>query len=176
MLIMLTASFGCSSDSDSPKTIVQCPKGFAGSDCSYKISPSKISITKVEILDFPEFDYNNKTYWDANESGDNRNPDLYFALYGNSGYFYTESLNANNANADTDYTFNLVTPIEIKNINSPIIFELRDYNASNNTYDEMARSNPFFVYNPSDKDFPETMIIINPTDLIQVKLYLTYTW
>ena len=80
MLMMFLAFAGCSGSDDSDSQ-VECPEGYTGVNCLEKITPRRVKIDKVDLQSFPAFNYQTNNYWDANESGVNRNPDIYFMLY-----------------------------------------------------------------------------------------------
>lgn len=175
MLMMFLAFAGCSGSDDS-KPEVECPDGYTGVNCLEKITPKKVKINKVEIQSFPALNYDTNNYWDANETGINRNPDIYFMIYQNGGYIYELDTYMANADYQVTNTFNLPNPIIITDIDSPIILELRDYNAHNNTYQIMDNSYPVFVYEPSGVTFPSTITLFNSHDYFVVTLHVTYEW
>lgn len=89
---------------------IQCSPGFSGFDCTSKITPSKILITKVDILSFPAYDYQNGIEWDPTETGANFKPDIYFAISNGSGILYTSNNFVENADFNMTYSFPIVNP------------------------------------------------------------------
>lgn len=187
--------FGCSSDSTSTTTPCvpitclnggisnsdcgcNCPTGYTGANCGTQVTPTKISISKVVISNFPAFRSVSASWgntWDWNPLNTiNNNPDLYLVFINSSTtYFNTVSNRFNDAVSGTQYTYNFTTPIQITNVNALHNITLYNWNTSGND-DEMG-SITFTPYS-SNNNFPSIITQTDSNTNFQVKFYVTYTW
>lgn len=87
-----------------------CPIGFEGEDCSTLISPSSITITRVDLLSFPEEPYNDGEQWDNNGTG----PDISFHLFDCDQpiWFSTDDFYPDAVNGQV-YSFNFQAEIQL---------------------------------------------------------------
>ena len=177
VLFLILTTFSCSEDSETNSSPVpNCPQGYTGSNCSIQVTPTKISISKIEIVSFPATDPSAVTgFWDYVPLDSSQNaPDIaiLFSDATTSTLFSNTSTNAfNNAQANTVYTYTYPNPIQITNVNNLFKIELRDID-SNNTFQSMSTSF-FSIYN-SFNNFPSVIPIINGNT--KYNIYVSYTW
>jgi len=195
ILSIIVIVFGCSKDDVSSSTPCvpitclnggtskpdcgcDCPIGYTGNNCGTQVTPTKITISKVVISNFPAFRTVPTTWgttWDYNplNSIDN-NPDLYLVFINStSTYFNTVSNKIVNAVAGTQYTYNFTTPVQITNVNAIHNITLYNWNSSGND-DEMGTK----TFTPSAiiNNFPSIITVTDSNTNFQVKFYVTYTW
>ena len=67
---------GCNKEDveDEKKKQTQCPEGYKGKDCKEQITPSKITLTKIQVTKFPQT--NGGASWDV-ASG----PDIFIKFW-----------------------------------------------------------------------------------------------
>lgn len=180
--------FGCSEDSSTPCIPINClnggtsnsdcgcncPTGYTGSNCGTQITPTKISISKVVITNFPALNPLGST-WDLNPLNPiNNNPDIYLVFINStSTYFNTLSNRFNDAISGTEYTYTFTTPVEITNINS--LHNITLYNWNTSGADDEMGSITFTPYSNTN-NFPSIITQTDSSTNFQVKFYVTYTW
>lgn len=192
MLIMFISVLSCSSDSSSscvPTTCLNggvstancgcdCPPGYSGSDCSTRITPSKIKISKIRVTMFPNTDSGGSA-WDVSNGA----PDISLIFsQDNSGTtitiwtattYYPDVL----SNGINYYDFTPATPIEITQVTIPHYIELLDYDGAdtipsvNDTMGVIA----FYPYVQAN-GFPTTVQLVNNTIPLRYELTLSYEW
>lgn len=171
MLAIAVGINGCSSDDSKYEVLpVECPDGFTGTDCSIKKTPKKIWITSVDLVSYPMFN-NNSDAWDWDEFGVNENPDVFFSIYSNGSYIYTSDSFYRDA---TGETLSFQTQLFTENTNLAIVIELRDYDEATNEYEIMSNTLPFFIYDPEQNYFPESILSQNGSTAVRVNLQ--YEW
>lgn len=187
MLILFLAFPSCSSDSNSEANCVkisclnggsfvncgcQCPDGFGGSDCSTKLTPARVKITKIIVKTFPNLDSGSN--WDFGSSAD-----LYVNIENSNEIIFTSSTYYLNAIADGVNYFNFdVQPIlNISNVTSPHYLSLWDYDGNDTppSSDEFIGYIAFYPYN-SLYGFPEKLTISNIEAGLIAELQLKYEW
>lgn len=158
-----------------------CPQGYTGLDCSIQATPSKITITKITVRTFSNYD--NGSNWDVLfPTSANATPDIYVKIKNSVGSdFYTSSTYFANAISNGTRTFDFVpaTPLEVTNAFSSFTFQLFDYDFAdsniNDGVDDLMATKVFSVYNPTG-GFPSTLIISDTSTLLSFELTLNYTW
>jgi hypothetical protein len=159
-----------------------CPQGYTGSDCSFQVTPTKITITKITVTAFSN--YTNSSFnWDATlPTAANALPDIYFKIVNSvGGDFYVSPTYFKNAMSDGTRTFDFVptTPLEITNPLSIYTFQLYDYDSAdsnlNDGVDDLMASKVFSAYSMSG-GFPTTLTITDSSIPLSFKLTLSYTW
>ena len=105
-LLLFIFLLGCSSDTLVPCIPVTCknggvstsncgctcPQGYTGSDCSFQVTPTKITITKITVTNFSNYAISGLN-WDVSlPTSANALPDIYFKIINSvGGDFYISS-------------------------------------------------------------------------------------
>lgn len=197
IVIVLTLGLfiGCSSDTLIPCIPVSCkngglstsncgctcPQGYIGTDCSLQATPSKITITKITVRTFSNFD--NGSNWDVLfPTSSNAPADIYVKIKNLVGSdFYSSTTYYANAISDGTKTFDFVpaTPLEVTNAYSAFTFQLFDYDFAdsniNDGVDDLMAAKVFSVYSPTG-GFPSTLTITDSSSSLSFQLTLSYTW
>lgn len=195
VVLTLGLFFGCSSDTLIPCVPLSCknggvstsncsctcPQGYTGIDCSLQATPSKITITKITVRTFSNFD--NGSNWDVLfPTSANTTPDIYVKIKNSVGSdFYTSTTYYANAISDGTRTFDFVpaTPLEVTNAFSAFTFQLFDYDFAdsniNDGVDDLMASKVFSIYSPTG-GFPSTLTITDSSTLLSFQLTLSYIW
>lgn len=197
VLLLLVLFIGCSSENSLVPCIpvtcknggistsncgCTCPQGYNGSDCSFQITPSKITITKISVTAFSNY-ANSGFNWDTTlPTAANALPDIYFKIVNSvGGDFYVSTTYFKNAMSDGTRTFDFVptTPLEVTNPLSVFTFKLYDYDSAdsniNDGIDDLMAEKVFSVYSMSG-GFPTTLTITDSSIPLSFKLTLSYTW
>ena len=188
VLLLIFTIFSCSKDSATsssnctpipclnggvsrPDCGCNCPQGFTGANCSTQITPTKITISKVEILNYPSTDPSAITgYWD---NPPNTKPDLAIVItdiFNSTVLSDTSNVPFNDASTNTTYTYTY-NSFQITNVNDLFKIELRDID-SNNSYESM-ESTTFSIYT-TNGGFPSVIPITDGET--KYNIYVSYTW
>jgi hypothetical protein len=144
-----------------------CSTGYTGSSCTTQITPSKILVTKIDIIRFPGTDSGGSS-WDLFPSS---GPDIYPTLERAGNEIYNaSSSNITNADPNTDYRFTLSQSIELSYPLDNYIIRLYDYDDTSG--DDYMGGVTFSVYDSSN-NFPSTLTIDGGGD-VAFKLHLEY--
>ena len=183
--ILFLAFSGCSSDSDSSCTPIpcynggvsnsncgcDCPQGYAGDNCSIEITPTKITITKIRIKQFP----NSAT------GGDDlgTNPDLFISLDKASTNIYVASSYYENANGNGSIFYDFNMPSGIFSTSTSTIFTLRFWDYDNppiNDNDLMTTLyfSPFV--STEGLRFPSSFNIQDSSGQYRAEVFVIYEW
>lgn len=170
-------AFGCSNEAPKTTTPVVipptvCPQGYTGSLCATQITPTKISISRIEIVRFPVVCPTAITgYWDYPT---NTNPELAIVISDASTATVLDDQSTNyfaNASSGLTYYYNYSSPLSINNVTHLFAIQLRDIDPPS-SYEVM--SNSYFTLYNSTNGFPPVITIIN--GYTKYNLYVTYTW
>lgn len=183
--------FGCSNDDtptskpcvpitclnggiSTPDCGCSCPIGYTGENCGTQVTPTKISISKVVISNFPAKKTDEST-WDYNPLNSvNNNPDLYLLFINSTTIIFNTVTNKiDDAVAGTQYTYTFSTPIQITNFNALHSIILYNWNTSGN--DDKMGQITFTPYS-STNNFPSVITQTDSSTNFQIKFYVTYTW
>ena len=148
-----------------------CPDGYTGADCSTKLIPSSVKITKVEVKKFP--DTNNGNWWDTFPS--NSDADIYFTIEDESDVeIYSQPTYYEDASGlNVTYPFILDPTLTINDVASNhtiYLFDLDD------NLDDFISLIVFKPYDSSRDGFPSTVTIANSTDTFECDITLEYTF
>ena len=175
---MFIAFSGCSSDNDSEPEQMICPNGFTGSDCSTKLTPSKIFINKVVIQAFPGVTPSGEL-WDTGEDTSEFRPDLLILIkQGTAGtpIYITPLENIKvDANPSSDYTFTISPGLVITQPLDLYGIEVGDFDGSIESSDLMVNKS-FNVYDAETNGFPSFITITDAATTFQAQIYLSYVW
>lgn len=198
IVLIFVFFLGCSKEEDSivpcvpvtcknggtstPNCGCTCPQGYTGSDCSFQVTPSKITITKITVTAFPNLNTNGFN-WDVTlPTVTNSLPDIYVKLKNSVGSdFYESSTYFKNAMSDgtKPYEFIPSTPLEVTNAISVFTFQLYDYDSAdsnvNDGIDDLMASKVFSLYSPTG-GFPSTLTVTDTNIPVSFTLSLSYTW
>lgn len=185
LLLSLLIFLNCSKDSDESCTPISClnggtqtvdcgcdcPDGFSGSDCSVKLTPTSVSITKIDIKKFP--DSNNGDWWDTLPS--NSDADIYFTIENPAGVeIYNESTFYEDASGlNVTYPFTLSTPLTTTNVTGDHTLFLYDFDTN---LDDLVSLLIFKPYNASLNGFPSTYTVNNAANTFECDVTVEYTW
>lgn len=187
VLFLLFSIFSCSKDTTTdpictpipclnggvsrPDCGCNCPQGFTGANCGTQITPTKINISKIEILSYPTVDpYAITGYWDYAPIS---NPDLAIVItdtFNSTVLTDTTNVPFNDSLPNTTYTYTY-SSFSITNVNDLFKIELRDVDSSN-TFETM--NTAFFTIYDSHNSFP-SVIPITDGDT-KYKIYVSYVW
>ena len=190
IFLSLFLIFSCSSDNESDNSCTpvaclnggtpttdcgcDCPEGFSGSDCSVKLTPTSVSITKIDIKKFP--DSYNGDWWDTFPS--NSDADIYFTIQNPSETEIYNGLNELGFFEDASglneiYPFTLSPPLTITNEAGNHILILYDEDLDLDDYVSLLVFKP---YNASLSGFPSTYTVNNPPNTFECDFTVEYTW
>jgi hypothetical protein len=148
-----------------------CPRGYYGSDCSQQVTPTKISISKIEVTRYPLVT-NSGSSWDTGLSGPgNSLPDIYPTLYQNGNLIWDSSIYQEDVSGGA-YSFIPNSPIQITSPTAQCTIWCRDFDDLD-TDDDMGGIT-FTLYNSSN-DFPSTLVV-DANGTVAFKFYLSYTF
>lgn len=190
LLLFITTS--CSSDdSDDACTPIEClnggietvdcgcdcPEGYSGTDCSTQITPSSITILRVNVKKFPDRKPNGDR-WDTGLFGiGGSDADLQLDILNANGnvIYISEALvdRASSGNCDdTNYFFPAVQ-LSGEQISSQLTFAL--YDEDPNDWEFMGGWQIGGLYS-SNNGFPDTITIGECSDNIVFEVELDYSW
>lgn len=154
-LSILTFTLSCS---DSEK----CKQGYTGSNCNNQIYPTKITVTKVTVSEFPSLDGSSAT-WDVGTG-----PDIYLVLYAGENLVYESDSYFEDASNSNTYEFEFTYDM---NGSSIYTIELYDYDDLDD--DDFIGNYEFLAYDDNE-GFPKELVI-GSGDLI-FTFHVSYTW
>jgi len=185
VLILLLSS--CSSDSSTTPCVqvvclnegvsnsdcgCDCKEGYSGENCSVRVAPKKVIITKVVVKSFDNLNPNGIPH----DIGGL--PDIYIKISRGSQLlldypsFYSNVTNENNQRYDFPITPNL----EITNISTQHTISLWDYDLGDipSSADDFMGEAKFFPYNGNE--FPNFITIFDPITATSFEVYFRYEW
>lgn len=171
LLFAFFTFFGCSKDSGSTTPTPTCPQGYTGTNCSFQVTPSKINISKIQIVSFPLIDPNAVTgYWDYPT---NKDPDIAIILTDNtSGIVLDDESNYPFANATSNFTYSYTfSNLLVTNPLHSYKIEMRDMD-DNHTYETM--DTYYFTIYSTTNNFPSVITI--DSGISKYNIYVSYTW
>lgn len=146
--------------------LCNCPDGYTGADCSQQQTPSKITITRVDILRFPLVNSSGSS-WDFTSL-----PDIYISCLFNGNSIYTSSIKYNDAASPGNYEFNTGGQLEIFNVTQQYSIVL--YDDDNPSADDLMGGISFAPYWSNTNGFPNNVTM--DTDDFEMKVYFSYEW
>ena len=148
-----------------------CPEGFSGTDCSAKLTPNSVTITKVVIKKFPDTD--NGNWWDTFPT--NSDADIYFTIENSSDEtIYSEpNYYEDTSGLNVDYPFTLDSPLSISNVTGVYYLNLFDFDTNT---DDFITLLAFLPYDEDRDGFPNTFTVTNSTDTFECEMTVEYTW
>lgn len=177
----------CSSDSSTPCVPItclnggtstpncgcDCPQGYSGPDCSTKKTPTKITISRIDVINHPCFT-SSGAYWDSSLTITNSlYPDIYLEIRSNNVLIgYTSVLNDVPCSQTVSWVF--LPAIEVNDAFSTMNIKMYDYDSASAS--DLMSNNDFYVYNSTTSGFPPTITLQNADNSVQVKLTLSYTF
>lgn len=144
-----------------------CTQGYSGSDCTTQITPTKIKISQIKIVKFPQYD--NGSDWDFLT---NTQPDIYFSLMQGNNIVFEQPTYYENAVTTDNHVYSPATDIEITAVTSEYAIRLYDYDSGSD--DDYMGGISFYIYDGAN-DFPETRTIDAGGDMA-FELSLSYMW
>jgi hypothetical protein len=155
---------GCSKDDDEKgKKNVECPEGYMGAGCSTQITPSKITITKIQVTKFPQT--NDGSSWDV-ASG----PDIFVKFKKGTTLLWESSTYHQDAISGRVYDFTPSPSIELTATDQYKI-EIWDYDDLSNS--DLMGIVTFYLYDNTN-GFP-SILERNSTNF-SFKFHVTYAW
>ena len=174
-LLILLVVFSCSKDS--PTATVPsptCPQGYTGANCTTQITPTKITISKIEIVSYPLIDPTALSgHWDYPSPYE---PDLAIVLSDFSGGTIIDNQSTNyftNALSTVTHSYSYSTPLVLTNVNHLFKLELRDIDTTDGATYEIMNTYVFSIYS-STGGFPSVIPINNGET--KYNIYVSYTW
>ena len=190
LLLFITVS--CSSDdSDDACTPIEClnggietgdcgcdcPEGYSGTDCSSQVTPSSITILRVNVAKFPNTKLNGDD-WDEVAVGSTTRPDLQLDILNASNEIvYSSQALDNRISSGTCDDVNLFYPafeLSGSSITSSLALSLWDEDTS--TYDFMGGYTISSGLYSSNNGFPNSIRVGECTSDFVFELDLEYTW
>lgn len=159
-------SFVCLNGAHCANGACVCPQGYSGADCSQQLTPTSITITKIEITRFPAT-ASGGGGWDP-LSG----PEIFPICSLGTSSIWSSPTYYSDATQGSYYSFTPSPSIQLSNPSSLYTVALYDYD-STDPNDWMGGIS-FYPYS-SALGFPATRTIDAGGD-VAFKLYLTYTW
>lgn len=148
-----------------------CPDGFSGSDCSTKLTPSSIKITKVDVKKFP--DTNNGNWWDILPNSD---ADIYFTIQNESQVeIYEHPTKYEDASGlNITYPFTLDPALTINNVTN--FHRIYLYDDDGLLAHDLIDHIIFKPYDSLREGFPTNLTITNLTDTFECDITLEYNF
>ena len=100
--------------------ICVCPVGYTGDDCGTEITPSKILVSAIRVLEFPGSKENGDP-WDISD-----NPDLGAILFKNGDLIWESSVIFFDVEFGEIYSFGSIPPIDITDVEDMYTLNLVD--------------------------------------------------
>lgn len=173
--IILAASmlFGCSSDSDSNEEInnVQCPPGFKGQNCDIPLVPSKIKITAIRVLNFPNLD--GGTGWD----GPGTAPDIYLVISKGGNDIFTSDTYYKDAVSDNSKSYEFILPAAVPSTKNSDIFDIQLWDYDQN--ETLGGANDFIggiYFAPFTEKNKKSVIVTDQNGKMKYEVFLSYEW
>ena len=143
-----------------------CKTGYEGISCEKQITPTKISLSQVSIINFPPL--NSGITWDTSSG-----PDLWIVLIHNlQDVFHTSEIKYDVVYGQ-EYVFSIDPFFEFENKTDKYRIALMDVDGGPQVYESMAGV-PFIPYN--DKNgFPKKVQLTDSSGF-EVELSLEYVW
>jgi hypothetical protein len=145
-----------------------CTTGYTGSSCTTQITPSKILVSKIEVIRFPGTDSGGSS-WDLLPSS---GPEIYPILSRAGSEIWNSPTYVTDANPSNSYNFNPTQPIELLYPLDTYTISLYDYDGTSS--DDFMGGINFPIYSNSN-NFPSTLIV-DAGGEVAFKLYLTYSF
>lgn len=149
-----------------------CPQGYAGSNCSTVVTPSKVIVTKVIVKSFDNLNSNGIGHDFFNGA------DIYIKINVGNQVLYDHPTFISNATAglNTNYEFILSPNLQITSVNTPLIVSLWDYDLGDtpSDADDYMASGAFFPFNGNN--FPPSIIVADPSSGTKFEVFFTYQW
>lgn len=165
---MFASLLGCSSDDSG-----DCPQGLTGSNCNTKITPSKMTITKIVIKNYPLLKESFE-FWDTGEDTSESEPDILVALsFGNETLYNNEyALDADGS----EISFTINPPLELADIDEDIVgIAILDYDGTIENSEVMA-GGLFQLYSSQGTDFPSVITLTDPSQPFIADIHVAYEW
>ena len=149
-----------------------CKPGFDDIDCSFKIIPKLIRVTKIDVLKFPLKD-SNGFVWDAGNTAD-----IFPAIRSFSGgpFIWNDPLiHLTNADNTTEYSFDIIPSLEFTDLIyvNTIEIDLYDNDGANNT---LMGNSTQDIYSSGAHEFPESLVTVHNSTGYQFRVHFEYEW
>lgn len=103
-----------------------CDEGYTGADCSQQVKPASISITRVDVLQFPATNSNGGG-WDNGDGAD-----IYIEITTSAGtelYSYPVASRVENADPNSTHVFDVDPDLKITSVSDRYQVHLYDYDS-----------------------------------------------
>ena len=153
-----------------------CLEGFSNLDCSFKLTPISVTITKIDIKKFPDTD--NGDWWDNLPF--NSDADIYFTIENPSSSEIYNDVYEEGYYEDASglgyiiYPVILSPPLTITNVTGSHYLKLYDYDTL--LSNELVSLLLFKPYNESLSGFPSTYTVNNPSNTFECDVTVVYNW
>ncbi len=167
---MFVAFLGCSGSEDS----TNCPQGFTGSDCSTKITPTKMFITKIVVNQYPLLTSNSQ-YWDTGEDTSEFQPDIVLALtFADGTSIVNDDIRTDSSGAAT---FQIVPTLALADVNEDLIlFSVLDYDGGDGSTSDIMAQKYIQLYDNEGSVFPSVIHVVDVGQLLQAEIHVSYEW
>jgi hypothetical protein len=159
-----------------------CPQGYTGSNCGTQLTPSKISISKIRVNYFNNYD--NGSSWDPSiPTSSLLTPDIYVSIKdaSNNTIYSAPTYYANvlsNGSNYFDFTPTNAIQLPISSDLSNFTIYLYDFDGADsniNSPDDLMGQKLFFPYS-SYGGFPTTITVTDSTYPVSFTLTVSYVW
>lgn len=143
-----------------------CPDGFYGSECQYAKTPKGVYITRIDLIEWPEYPPNGGA-WDANSV----RPDIFLKVFVN-GSVATTTGYYSQCNLGTEYPY-LVgeLPVYVGETHNKVAVGLYDYDGNSGAD---AMGGVYFFPDDFQSSLPTSSVIGNSSS--QIKYRVHYDW
>ncbi len=142
-----------------------CPEGFYGDECQYVMTPTAVRITKIDLIEWPEYQPNG-SQWDSNSG----RPDIYLTIDIN-GTHVTSTGYWEQCSPGTEYPYTNGLPVYVSDTGYKVTVWLRDYDGSLGSQN---MGGIYFYPDNHDSTLPSTRIMGNAS--VQIKFRVHFDW
>lgn len=160
----------CKNGSTCVDGVCDCPPNYTGSDCGTQITPSQISIERIEVKQWPPLTPNGNN-WDEGWCIGSY-PDIFVTLNDGSGQIVKTSF-ISECREDTVYNYTDSLPVVTANVNNNLMLSLYDNDTGFCFPSDSMGTVSTQIYHP-DNDFPPTLELADPAKEIEVTIYIEY--
>jgi hypothetical protein len=160
----------CFNDGVCANGLCNCPDGYSGSDCSVELTPVSMTITRIEVTNYPATK-SSGAGWDPSSGAD-----PFVVFHSGTGTTYTANDFASSYFTDVtgqDLTFTTGLPITVPSLSSNWSLDMWDYDSIVGDPDDLM-AGVFFTPISQANGFPSS-IDLNATGF-SATLYVTWNF
>ena len=149
-----------------------CPPHYTGADCGQQITPTQISISKIQVSQWPQQTADGEN-WDESPCFGPL-PDLFFTINFGNGQT-AETSYYSEAKADTTYTFTDNFPLITSTVSTELSITLQDRDTGFCFPSDSLGTVKTQLYT-STNDFPKTLELSDKNVPIKATVFIEYTF